>query len=364
MKKILILTAGFGEGHNSAARGIRDGLLQIASETQVEIRDIFAETLGPLNEITRRTYLAAINRLPDAWASLYSWIDKRQDFRASLRWLFPVRRRLAEIVRREQPDIIISVFPAYPHFLDEIFGAVNGSKPERVVMITDSITINAIWFRCSADYFLVANDQTRDVLGGAGVKHDLLHVLGFPVSPRFADASLRSIRSTDPPWRILYMVTGGQTVAPNLARLLAQLPNTELTVTVGHNETLRRVMEEICKASAQKFEIIGWTTDLPRLLSSHHLLISKAGGATVQETIAAGCPMIVNQVVPGQEEGNARLISETGAGFVALGVDKVIEAVRAATAEQGKLLREWSTNIAKMSRPSASLDIAKFLLKL
>jgi hypothetical protein len=31
----------------------------------------------------------------------------------------------------------------------------------------------------------------------------------------------------------------------------------------------------------------------------------------VQETIAAGCPMIINHVVSGQEEGNARLIVET-----------------------------------------------------
>ena len=28
-KRILILTAGFGEGHNSAARGIRDGLAAV-----------------------------------------------------------------------------------------------------------------------------------------------------------------------------------------------------------------------------------------------------------------------------------------------------------------------------------------------
>ena len=43
---------------------------------------------------------------------------------------------------------------------------------------------------------------------------------------------------------------------------------------------------------------------------------SKAGGATTQEAIAAKCPMIINQVVPGQEEGNARLIAETKSAFI------------------------------------------------
>ena len=55
-----------------------------------------------------------------------------------------------------------------------------------------------------------------------------------------------------------------------------------------------------------------------------HLLISKAGGATVQETIAAKCPMIISQIVPGQEEGNARLIEETRSGAVATTAEAII----------------------------------------
>ena len=61
-KRILILTAGFGEGHNSAARGVRDGLVRVAGERiEVELRDLFAEAYGPVNELVRRSYLALIN---------------------------------------------------------------------------------------------------------------------------------------------------------------------------------------------------------------------------------------------------------------------------------------------------------------
>jgi len=55
-KKILILTAGFGEGHNSAARGVRDGLARVApDQTTVELRDLFAEAYGQINELVRRS---------------------------------------------------------------------------------------------------------------------------------------------------------------------------------------------------------------------------------------------------------------------------------------------------------------------
>ena len=202
------------------------------------------------------------------------------------------------------------------------------------------------------------------MLARAGIDRALMRVFGFPVSPRFAEVARQQIRPSGPPWRILQMINAGQSSAPSLSRWLARIPNTQLTVTVGRDEKLRRAVESIRDASAQKFTIIGWTTELPQLLASHHVLVSKAGGATVQEAIAAACPMIINQVVPGQEEGNAQLITQTNSGTVALNNDEVIATLARAFADGGKLLHDWSGNIAKISRPAASLDIAKFLVSL
>jgi len=361
VKKILILTAGFGEGHNSAARGIRDALTQISPESSVECRDLFAEAFGPINELVRRMYLFTINRAPHIWSDIYSWIDHYPDFHHGLRWFSRARNRLAQIIEHDRPNIIVSVFMPYPHFLDELYGPANGAKPRRIVCITDSITINSIWYRCSTDFFLLANEQTANVVADAGVDRALLRVFGFPVSPRFAALP---VRSSGPPWRILQIINAGQGLAADLTPWLARIPNTQLTVTVGRDEKLRRKVESIRDASEQKFTIIGWTTELPQLLASHHILVSKAGGATVQETIAAACPIIINQVVPGQEEGNAQLITLTNSGALALTNDEVIATLTRAFANDGSLLHEWSANIAKISRPAASLEIAKFLLEL
>jgi processive 1,2-diacylglycerol beta-glucosyltransferase len=361
VKKILILTAGFGEGHNTAARGIRDAVAQISPESSVQCRDLFAEAFGPINELVRRMYLFTINRAPHIWSDTYSWIDHYPDFHHGLRWFSRVRNRLAQIIEHDRPDIIISVFMPYSHFLDELYGPANASNPRRIVCITDSITINSIWYRCSTDYFLLANEQTADVVANAGVDRALLRVFGFPVSPRFAALPARP---SGPPWRILQMINAGQTPASDLTDLLAEIPNTELTVTVGRDEKLQRVVESIRAASAQKFTIIGWTTELPQLMATHHILVSKSGGATVQEAIAARCPMIINQIVPGQEEGNAQLITQTNSGAIAFSNDAVLARLTGAFAEGGNLLRQWSVNISKISRPAASLEIAKFLLKL
>ena len=114
--------------------------------------------------------------------------------------------------------------------------------------------------------------------------------------------------------RLLYMINAGGLAAPEIIRGLTQIAGARLTVTVGRDERLRKAVEAIRLETGREFEIVGWTDQIPRLLSESHLLIGKAGGATVQEAIAAKCPMIISQVVPGQEEGNARLIDETRSG--------------------------------------------------
>ena len=255
--------------------------------------------------------------------------------------------------------MVVSTFPPYPYLLQQILG--NERRCKNIAVITDSITVNAIWYRSPADYFLVANEQSAAVVRDGGVPPEKIKVFGFPVSPRFADFT--KDRQTPPEVipRVLYVINAGTRRAPQLVRKLLTL-NIHLTVTVGRDEKLRRAIEKA--AADHKIDIFGWTDELPRMLCENHLLIGKAGGATVQETIAAGCPMIINHVVSGQEEGNARLIVETNSGAIALSNDEVVAQVRSAFDDNAKQWHEWSTNIGKLSRPRASLDIAEFLLSI
>jgi processive 1,2-diacylglycerol beta-glucosyltransferase len=230
------------------------------------------------------------------------------------------------------------------------------------VVVTDSITINASWYRSPADYFLVANEQSASVLRAVGVAPEKIKIFGFPVSPKFADfTNDRQSPSSNSKPRVLYMIHAATRGAPELVRLLADL-GVDLTVTVGRVDKLRPAIEAATDGHSAK--IVGWTDELPRMLHESHLLIGKAGGATVQETIAAGCPMIINHVVAGQEEGNARLIVETNSGVIALSPKEVVAQVQRAFADDAKQWREWAANISKLSRPRAALDIAEFLLSL
>ena len=364
-KRILILTASFGEGHNSAARGIRDGLARVAPEgTEVELRDLFAEAYGSINELVRKGYLALVNFAPGAWGAVYRWLERKKDFDTEFARFRRLKEHFAALLERFQPDVMTCTFPAYPNVLRQIQGpSTECSRPCKiVVVITDSITINAVWYRCAADYFLVANEQSASVLRAAGIAAEKIKVFGFPVSPKFADSagSNRVLPQSNSERRVLYMIHAATRGAPELAQRLADL-GVDLTVTIGRAD---RLMPEIEAAVGDRAKVVGWTDDLPRMLHESHLLIGKAGGATVQETIAAACPMVINYVVAGQEEGNARLIVETNSGVIANSPREVIAQVQRAFADDAKQWREWSANISRLSKPRASLDIAEFLLSI
>ena len=96
---------------------------------------------------------------------------------------------------------------------------------------------------------------------------------------------------------------------------------------------------------------------------THHLVIAKAGGAMVQEAIAARCPIIINQVIPGQEEGNAHLIKKLGVGAVAERSKEVRDLVEEAFAHKSRQWQEWRDNLDKVSRSDATLRIAALVLE-
>jgi processive 1,2-diacylglycerol beta-glucosyltransferase len=95
---------------------------------------------------------------------------------------------------------------------------------------------------------------------------------------------------------------------------------------------------------------------------THHVVLSKAGGATTQEAIAANCPMLVNQIVPGQEEGNYELLRRRHADTLVETPDAVVAALHRAFANHGAVWRQWRAALAPLARPDASRAIAAHLL--
>ena len=91
-------------------------------------------------------------------------------------------------------------------------------------------------------------------------------------------------------------------------------------------------------------------------------MISKAGGATPQESINALCPLLVSQIVPGQEEGNYELIRRNEAGALAETPAEIVTMLQRASANNAALWRHWRANLVRIAQPLAARKIAATIL--
>src|SRR5688500_4071010 len=112
MKRILILTAGYGEGHNAAARALAEA--GTAEGGEAVVRDLFLETYGRTQELAQRLYVECINRAPWLWSLCY----KALDVLPIMRWgiepsLYVMRPALSRVLQEVRPHAVVGVYPSY-----------------------------------------------------------------------------------------------------------------------------------------------------------------------------------------------------------------------------------------------------------
>lgn len=362
MPRILILTASFGEGHNTAARCVAEALREHPG-AEVRIADVYLETVPRFTKVLQAGYTLAINRYPSVWSAIFNFLDKPGRLEATL----PLAGNLREAVRRItedfRPDVILSTYPLYAYLLRELRG--RGHIPSSVplfTIVTDSTAINSSWYRAGSDCFVVADEETAAVLRRGGVEDRFLKILGFPVAPRLA-----SLRPQEPlihgARRLLYLPSSRAAHAVEVIRALQGLSGTEITVVTGKLQGLHSALNASGVIDGVRTHLIGWTDKIPELLCSHHLYIGKAGGAIVHEAMAAQCPILVSHVVPGQEEGNIELIERHDIGRLAAHYPLALaSSVEEVFADGAATWKRWKRNLAAQSRPAASREIASAVL--
>ena len=108
MKKILILTAGFGEGHNAAARNLRDAIELTSEDAKVEVLDLFESSYGVWNTMAKKAYLNVVRFAPSVWSGVYSFLDKSTYMNQRLGGFARLQDALSDILQQTQPDCVIS----------------------------------------------------------------------------------------------------------------------------------------------------------------------------------------------------------------------------------------------------------------
>ena len=161
MKTIFVCSAGFGEGHNAAARGILDAFDRLQPPgLHWEFLDLNARVSPKLDEQMRKVYLRLLSRAPQVWAAIYRMID-RSSWLETPAMFANLRDALAKIFAESPPAAVVSTYPFYGFLLDELARHGGPTDFARITVVTDSISINSIWFSYQNPCYLVT--QQRNV---------------------------------------------------------------------------------------------------------------------------------------------------------------------------------------------------------
>jgi processive 1,2-diacylglycerol beta-glucosyltransferase len=325
---VLTFYSRVGGGHKAAALA----LCEAARERGLAANALDAFDLGPkvVGDAILAWHLSTTARTPRFYGTAYYGSNSRGGAFEPLRLTFDrlIFRRLLAEVARIKPRVIVATH----HIPLVVLGRARrkGLLDIPVVCVVTDYTAHAVWAEHGIDAFCTAAALPTWELALHGVDRQRIVRTGIPVRPAFERIAPVTEPGTEP-LRVL-VTSGGFGVGPlrSIVRSCAAVPNVKLTVVCGASEELRARVEADL-AGDGRHRIIGFERDMPARVAEAHVVVGKAGGLTVSETLTAGRPMVVVGAVPGNEAQNQRFVMDGGAGFTAEAtrVGEVIAAMRA-----------------------------------
>lgn len=393
-KKVLIMSASTGGGHNRAARAIKEELTNKSINgitIDCEIIDSLKIVNGTMDKLISRGYEKSAKYTPKAWGGVYKLTESnlisRNEFKDNPLTSI-ISRKLKKLVEIKKPDLIIGTH-AFPmialstlkkHSQLHTDGETNTfaegfhryyedlNIPPLMTVLTDYTTHSA-YIQNEIDYYIAGHEYVKELLIEDGIDEEKIKPYGIPVEKSFLTSRDRETVLSElnlDPNKFTVLLMGGSFGAGNIKETLDELVSIDrdfqIIVITGRNKSLKEKLEKSLLSSETTIDknicVLGFTDKMNDLLSSVDILVSKPGGLTTTESLLKEVPMIIPYFIPGQEEENLDFLSNCGAS---LRTSKkytlsVILKVLIDNPDRIKMLKE---NIKSIKKLNASQDIAK-----
>ena len=135
------------------------------------------------------------------------------------------------------------------------------------------------------------------------------------------------------------------------------VPTVTPVVIVGKNRRLEVRLLEEARRSGGDARVCGFVENVFDWMHAADVLVTKPGGLTTSEALAARVPLVLLRPLPGQEERNARFLGARGAAVLATRGRDVGSAV-GAVLEDAVLAQRLRDGAAALAHPDAAERIA------
>ncbi|MBG9818013.1 MULTISPECIES: diglucosyl diacylglycerol synthase [Bacillus] len=363
-KKILILTANYGNGHMQVAKTLYDECKSQGFE-HVLVSNLYQESNPIVSEVTQYLYLKSFSIGKQFYRLFYYGVDKIYNKRKFNIYLKMGNKRLDELIQLHNPDIIIITFPmiVVPEYRNK-----TGKVIPTFNVMTD-FCLHKIWVHENIDRYYVATDYVKQKLVEIGTHPSDVKVTGIPIRPQFeADVPKSMIYkkyglSSDK--KVLLIMAGAHGVLKNVKELCEALlldSEVQIVVVCGKNAALKQSLSELEKAHPDQLKALGYVEQIDELFRVTDCMITKPGGITLTEATAIGVPVILYKPVPGQEKENALFFEDYGAAIVINRHEDILESVTNLLQDEEKL-ETMKQNMKKLHLKQSSQTILEDIVE-
>jgi processive 1,2-diacylglycerol beta-glucosyltransferase len=311
---LAVIYSPVGGGHKSAALAVAEAAR--ARGMNVEVLDAFEHAPTWFGAAYVGAHLTGQSAFPALYGPLYFAANHRHGA------FDPIRRGLDLALLAPLVDRVAALAPravvATHHLPLVVLGRARetGRLDAPLVGVVTDYTSHAVWAEPGVDAFAVPCALAKEELVANGVAEDRIATTGIPVRRAFHTILPAQEPRPHEPLRVL-VTSGGFGVGPmrRIVRALEGVPDVSLTVVCGAAKSLASHVERDARRAKLNVRVIGFERNMAARLAEAHVIIGKAGGLTVTETLAAGRPMIVVGAVPGNETINEDFVVRGGAGL-------------------------------------------------
>lgn len=369
-KNVLILTADAGFGHRSTANALAGAFArQWGDNANVTV-------VNPLDEPGAPPFLRSAesdyDKLATSWPQFYKLGYKMSDLALTTSatetaYIVMMYDVISGLMRQHAPDVVVVTFPTYQYPV-AAWRRISGNYAPMATVVTDLLSLQKMWFSTSADLCLVPTQYAADLAIERGLDPETVHVTGLPVDPILTDAPGKAEARAQLGWpadKFTVLMAGSKRVErlDEFAHVLNHAGfDLHLVAVAGGNDALYEKLQAV--EWHIPVTLYNFVKNMPDMLHAADCVVSKAGGLIVTESLACGLPLLIVQVIPGQETGNAELVTKEGAGdYVPEPLD-FLEAMGDWLADGGRLFRERAANARRLGRPNAALEAADLIWQL
>ena len=365
---VLILSSAVGSGHMRASAALSRGVKLLDPSCSCRTVDFPHEVSPAAERALHAVYLESLKLWPAAYGRLYrssggAHAETYQHYLGT-----PGLRALERLGAATGARALVA-----PHFYGAgVLEAYKHRHPEAfcAAVLTD-YGPHRLGVPPNLDLYVVADEAAAEAVARLGVPGDRIHPTGIPIDPAFEEpADVAAVRrdllgipeEDDLP---VALVMGGGLGGGALGRVVGSLieasPAMHLVVLCGSNEEARRRLTHLAKKRRHPATCMGFTDRVRELMAASRVLVSKPGGLSCAEALAAGLPQVLYHPIPGNEEENAAAMVRYGAGVLTVN-DREILAETLKILTSPALRRRMSEAAHAAHRPHSARRAAELVL--